>query len=209
MIKLIAVSYEDGWGFVEINQMCYLVKPPYKKYNKIVVEKPMVEKAILNYGFESVDEVHRGWNTLIKYLKNKMNEYHKGDNLLSQEELAQGLLELAPARALARYLDRIEKELIPNHRWDVSLTILTKIMCLEILQENSNKGLLQKTIDLIKSCHKSKEARERRLAELQNISSPSSNITEFSGDSQLARNYSQFARNYSQNVRERKSTFFF
>lgn len=133
MFKLIAISPDDGWAFVERNRRIVLVRPPYRSGNLANASVQVVEKAIYAYGFRSADQHFADWGSLIEFLRTPLTQ---APALISQREAFKELLSDAPPRILSSHLDRVEDELVPSRQWATAVSVLGLMLETEAMRTN-------------------------------------------------------------------------
>ncbi|MBF0509858.1 MAG: hypothetical protein HQK57_13155 [Deltaproteobacteria bacterium] len=124
-IELLAYFDLDGSAIVKIDFELLLVRPPFEKRHTIKINETMLDKAVLRFGFFSTEKMFPDWETLIQFLNAQVAEAHKARGVdLSKVDVSQDIIDLAPPEILDRYLDRIERELIPARRFDHAESVL-------------------------------------------------------------------------------------
>ena len=160
-IKVIAIAPNDGWAFIKTAEGIFLLRPPYISSNQTEVTQSDVEKALHLHGFEECDSSFDNKREVIGFLKDKYVESMKnrGIELPSPDELKE-LLKYATDDALLRFLERAEKELIPDGKRKAARSIALDIMKLE--KAKSNPKIYDKALSVFDKCDQA----ERGMAEL-------------------------------------------
>jgi hypothetical protein len=141
MLELLAVAQEDGWAFVRVMDVTCLVRPPYKKSNVLGVDDAAVETALAKHGFVAPidDRTFGDWAALVARLNQQVLQSRSAAGR-PVPELGAGeeLLEVAPREVLAGFLDRVECELLPEHRLDHAANLLTAMLKLPAVRKDAN-----------------------------------------------------------------------
>jgi len=147
-IKIIAIAPNDGWGFIEKEEIIFLLRPPYTTSNQIEASSKVVENAIHKYGFVECDSTFSSMREVVRFLKETFVRLMKeqGIGTPSSEEL-RGLLKYATDDVLLEYLKKTEKELIPEGKLDAAEAIALELMKLEKVK--NDKGMLEMCRDLL------------------------------------------------------------
>jgi len=130
MLKLEAIYPAEGTAIVRADGKLRLLRPPFLLSECPVLPEDAVGDAILHHGFFAAHEGFADWEEAIAYLNQQAIEFRRGAGRPAPAEVPAGeLLELAPIEVLERFLDRTEKELIPqghfDHAQDLLLALLT------------------------------------------------------------------------------------
>lgn len=130
MLKLEAIYPAEGTAIVRADQTLRLLRPPYLLSECPVLPEDAVGDAILHHGFFAAQEEFAGWDEAIAHLNRAALEFRQAAGSPVPDEVpTRELLELAPVEVLGRFLDRAEKELIPqghfDHAQDFLLALLT------------------------------------------------------------------------------------
>jgi|GEM_PF-4319881 hypothetical protein len=138
MITLLAGDLADGWAYVKQEEQFYVIRPPYRHWCKTTIDEHTIEKAVADYGFEVLEGEFENWDGLIGFLKVQFVKTRKerGHSIPDRVRMSE-LIQKAPKDILWRYLDRIEKELIPNGEWDATLSLLTDLMNADNVKQDS------------------------------------------------------------------------
>lgn len=160
MFELLAAAFEDGWAFVKCEREILLVRPPYHRSQGISkVPESTIEKAVHAYGFTVTKKSFPDWPSLIAFLRERLVETRRAHGRATpQTETILELVDYAPRDILENYLDRIESELLPNREWDAVFTLLTKLISVEAIKNDSL--LFDRTVNLLKKCQKLKKQTE-------------------------------------------------
>ena len=158
MLRLLAASHGDGWAYVRSLDGVYLVRPPYTKANRARVDDRTIQKAVATYGFCADERPFPDWKALISYLNQKVAESRRlDDEEVAQRSLGEEYLQVAPPEDLHHFLDRLERELLPDRKLDQAERVLLGM--LRIPDIRGNQELVARALDLLETV-----ARERREA---------------------------------------------
>ncbi|MBN2207944.1 MAG: hypothetical protein JW759_01420 [Candidatus Coatesbacteria bacterium] len=162
MLELLAIAAEDGWAYVRNETGIYLVRPPYAKSTRQFTDMHTVDKAVVGYGFTGMRKEFPGWEELIAFLREQIDASLKARGMeLARSGLGEEMLRLAPPDVLARFLDRVENELLPQHEWDHAENLLLAVLKLPVI--GADAELYRRTIDLLDANRdKRKKARQAR-----------------------------------------------
>ena len=151
MFRLLAIAPEDGWAFVRRDDELLLVKPPYSQRTLSRVEEVDLERSLSLQGFQAENRSFADWGSLIAHLQAEIVAAHeaRGQSEPASEDIRE-LIHFAPHYILSNYLDRIEKELIPNREWEPALDLLTFLLGVEAVR--SEATLYERTRRLLESC---------------------------------------------------------
>lgn len=156
-IKMIAIAPYDGWAFIIKEEQLYLLRPPYRAKDLVEVAEKDLENAVHKYGFQECDQAFNNLAETIGFLNEIYIESikKKGISLPDKEQL-QELLVYATEEILMGYLEKAEREFIPQRNLDAAESIALALLPLDKVIQNED--LFQKTIGILKRC---KEERER------------------------------------------------
>ncbi|HLP62753.1 MAG TPA: hypothetical protein VK186_28200 [Candidatus Deferrimicrobium sp.] len=156
-IKMIAIAPYDGWAFIIKEEQLYLLRPPYRSKDLLEVGEKDLENALHKYGFQEFDHAFNNLAETIDYLNEKYMEAmkRKGISLPDKEQLKE-LLEYATEEILVGYLEKAEREFIPQRNLDAAESIALALLPLEKVIQNED--IFQKTYAILNRC---KEERER------------------------------------------------
>jgi hypothetical protein len=156
-IKMIAIAPYDGWAFIIKEEQLYLLRPPYRSKDLLEVGEKDLKNALHKYGFQEFDHAFNNLAETIDYLNEKYIETmkRKGIPLPDKEQLKE-LLEYATEEILVGYLEKAEREFIPQRNLDAAESLALALLPLEKVIQNED--IFQKTIAILNRC---KEERER------------------------------------------------
>lgn len=172
MHDLLALSPDDGWAYVRVNERILLIRPPYRQATCVVVDEDAVEKAVGVHGFQAEEQCFPDWQELIVYLNNRVAAFYKqlGQDL-EKIDLTESMLEFASSDVIGAFLKRVEHELLPQRAWDHAERLLVRILKLPLLRDSS--VLNDTTIQLLEQTYTSRngggEARSRLLMNSTNL----------------------------------------
>ncbi len=148
MLRLRAAAWEDGYGVVEDGGALFLVRPPYRKANKVALPESDLEAAVSKQGFTATDQTFASWAALIEHLRRRFLDERKGQ--VPDSARIKKLVERAPADVVASYLDRIEGELLPRRQWRTANGVLAHLLRNPAVRQDTNlldriSALLERT----------------------------------------------------------------
>jgi hypothetical protein len=183
MIHVLATLPLDGCALVENEGRTFLVRPPYDATTRIEIQRDSIEKAITAHGFQASNEQFNTWSELIKYLKGLLTSTARPEDREALDDVAIRLLHRAPESVLARYLERIEHELVPAKELEAATRMLTVLIGLEPVK--ASPLLMDRALRLTGVCAQMTEKYVRKYREL---ATPSA--------TELARNHPLAAHQY-------------
>jgi hypothetical protein len=128
-LKLEAHSPVDGFGIVRVGSKLRLIRPPYSSASTPVLPEEALQDAVIRHGFFASAIEFANWRELIDYLN--------GQLVTARRSLGAGLpdsvdgtsiLEVAPREILEQFLDRVEKDIIPQRLFDHAEEFLLKLL---------------------------------------------------------------------------------
>jgi len=129
MLELLAISREDGWAFVRTDGNVHLIRPPYSGANRQTVPEDEVGAAVNKHGFSAASESFDTWKDLIGFLEEQVAESRAASGQdMSDAELGKTLLRDAPAEILYQFLERAEREWLPQGKWSALENMLLDIL---------------------------------------------------------------------------------
>lgn len=155
-IKMIAIAPYDGWAFIIKEEQLYLLRPPYRSKDLLEIGEKDLENTIHKYGFQECDHAFNNLTETIGFLNEKIIDAAKksGISLPDKEQLKE-LLEYASEEILMGYLEKAEREFIPQRNLDAAESIALALLPLDKVIQNKN--LFQKAIDILNRCKEEKE----------------------------------------------------
>jgi myo-inositol-1(or 4)-monophosphatase len=159
-IKMIAIAPYDGWAFIIKDEKLYLLRPPYRSADLVDVSKKDLANAVHKYGFQECSGAFNNLSETINFLDEKYVELMKkqGVSLPKQEEL-KSLLKYATDEILTEYLDKAEKEFIPQRNLDAAESIALELMRLEKVM--GNETMFNRSLDIIQKCKEERNKLDR------------------------------------------------
>jgi len=147
MLELLALAPADGWAFVRSDGRIRLVRPPYDQTTSSTVTERVVETAVLKHGFNRLGETKHfdSWQELIGFLNGTIREERSPEGL--EVGIGGRMLEYAPLDVLSGFLDRVERELLPSHKWEAAQSVLTAM--LELPRVRQDETLWTRATDLV------------------------------------------------------------
>ena len=164
-IEIIAISPNDGWAFITIEDKIFLLRPPYISSNQIEVLEKEVENAIYIHGFEKCNISHDNIKNVIRYLKKQYIKSKKNQNIsLPTSEQLRELLKFATDDVLLKYLERTKKELLPQGKLYEAESIAIELMRLGKVKNNNE--MLEMVITILEECRKRKTEKEKIVMQI-------------------------------------------
>jgi hypothetical protein len=118
-IKLEALSEAEGTGIARVDGTLRLVRPPYSSSNAPVLPEESVQDAIMRHGFSASKEEFPSWEDAIDYLNRQVVTVRQSLGKGAPATTPAGaILDVAPPEILAKFLDRVETEMIPRRMFD-------------------------------------------------------------------------------------------
>jgi hypothetical protein len=118
-MKLEAVSPAEGIGIVRTGQTLRLIRPPYSFADAPIVTEESLQDAIIHHGFSACAAEFAGWEEAIAYLNQQATAARRSLGKDIPDSIPGGaILDVAPPEVLARFLDRVEKEIIPQRLFE-------------------------------------------------------------------------------------------
>lgn len=166
MLEILALIPEEGWALVRDGNRTLLIRPPYTLAGRRTVDADEVGRAISAHGFSvpTAQSQFAGWSSLVTYLNAQVEQSRaQQGQALEAVGLGERLLPHAPAPVLQRFLDRIERELLPHSAcWDAANRLLLAMLPLPRVRESTE--LNQRAIDLLSRVLAAEAARKAALS---------------------------------------------
>lgn len=133
-LRLEALSPPDGIGIIRAGQTLRLVRPPYSLAESPVLAEDSLQDAILKHGFFASQREFEDWHGAIDFLKRQVVESRRVVGREIPESISNNdILDVAPVEVLNDFLDRVERELIPQRLFDHAenfvLAVLASTAC--------------------------------------------------------------------------------
>lgn len=198
MLRILAVTPEDGWAYVRSGDEIHLLRPPYTKSTTARVNEDAVAKAITAYGFSASEQECQDWKEVVFFL-NQLVADSRDD--LDASGHGEAFLELATREDLVIFLDRVETELLPGHKWEHAENVLIALLKLQQIQQDSD--LLTRTTTLMQNTY---EGRTRAQRDRQQLATGGTDTNALFP--RVAKQYGQtVVTNYADNVRQQHQIF--
>ena len=166
MIQTVAVSYEDGWAYVRLDQRLYLIYPPYSSVGLTPADERTVERAIGTLGFSFLEREFRGWQELVSFLHDRVVEARRERGRdVAESAPGREFLRVAPAEELRNFLNRVESELIPQQKLEHAENLLLAMLTTPEVQDH--RDITKRAAELMQRVHDHRgqvEDEKRRLA---------------------------------------------
>lgn len=116
MIRIIAYTREEGYVFFEEDEAFYFTRPPYREFEPQATDKGEHLVRCYDYCAGGSEDILQGRNALSTWIGAKREQYasESPSEKRSPEERFSILVTSAPPYILERYLNRLEKEIIPR-----------------------------------------------------------------------------------------------
>lgn len=124
-----AMSPAEGIGIIRCGQSLRFVRPPYTLAGSHVLAEDSLQDAILKHGFSSSDKQFQTWEEVIAFLNEAAAAFRRALGKEIPEEIpGQDIIDIAPPEVLNAFLDRIEKDLIPQRLFDHAEGLLLALL---------------------------------------------------------------------------------
>lgn len=118
-IKLEAISPLEGIGIIRTDHSLRLIRPPYLLHESSVLNEETLRDAIVRHGFSGSGIEFISWEDAITFLNEQVIVSRRSLGKAIPEHISgTEILNVAPPEVLNAYLDRIERELIPQSLFD-------------------------------------------------------------------------------------------
>src|SRR5581483_375049 len=197
-LKLEAISRTEGIGILRVGKTLRLMRPPYRSADTPVLPEGSVEDAVLRHGFSYSERQFESWQTVIKYLNDGVREARRaiGQGILD-EISADTIFQATPPEVLEHFLDRVEKELIPQHLYDEADDFLLAALSNPISDKNSE--FKKRAVSLLQ---KGKIARKRWELDQNEMASRDIRFVSLEQRGEL-----EFSSRLAETIRERGCVF--
>jgi hypothetical protein len=163
MIELLALAPEDGWAFVRSDGRIRLLRPPYGKRVHPEVAESEVARAVAVEGFEAADARFEDWTSIFAYLEKRFLASRPEPRREVTPEVVERILRHAPPDALEGFLDRIERELLPDGQWAPASTLL---MCFLAVESTAAAPFRARAWQLLRRCQEEQFEAGKHLKDL-------------------------------------------
>jgi hypothetical protein len=127
-MRIVAEAYEDGYAIVQDGSSYYIVRPPYRKSDRFVVDEDSVSRAITLHGFRPAGLEFPGWAAVISHLRNTLVERHHAAGHAPDSARIKRLARRAPLPTVEGWLGRITSELLPAGKWAAARELLAELV---------------------------------------------------------------------------------
>ncbi len=137
MLELLAYAPEDGWAYIREDGEVRLVRPPYTFSTSQIADEHAMETAIQRFGFFPPDKkrTFSSYHELINFFKKEIvRSWKESGKELPETVDLQRSLKLSSVEVLTRFLDKIEKELLPTQKWEHAKNLLTNMLTIPKVQ---------------------------------------------------------------------------
>jgi hypothetical protein len=163
MIELLALAPEDGWAFVRSDGRIRLLRPPFGKRVHPEVAESEVARAVAVEGFEAADSRFEDWPSIFAYLEERFLASRPEPRGEVTPEVVERILSHAPPEALEGYLDRVDRELLPDGQWAPASTLL---ICFLAVDSPDVAPFRMRAWQLLKRCQAAQLEAGQRLRDL-------------------------------------------
>ncbi len=166
-LKLEAVSLMEGIGIIRSGQTLRLVRPPYMLSDAPALAEESLQDALLRHGFNASREQFNNWDDAIAFLNQQAVTVRRSLGKEIPDAIpAKDILDVAPPEVVSRFLDRVEREIIPqclfDHAEDLLLAVLTNRTC------SCQPGVGARAAGLLQRNKEARKKAEVRISELAN-----------------------------------------
>lgn len=150
-IKMVALAPFDGWAFIIKEKEFFLLRPPYHTRDLVKSSESDLAVAVNRYHFRECNTSFKNIPEAVQFLKETYAQEMKkmGFELPEPEEL-KALLEFASEEILTGYLDKMEREFIPNRCLDAAESLALELLRLERIKQDA--ALFNRTVEIIGKC---------------------------------------------------------
>ena len=129
-LKFEALSPAEGIGIIRSGQTLRLVRPPYASHDTPILAEESVQDAILRHDFSASREEFENWEDAIAFLNQQAVAARRSVGKDIPNSIpGRDILDVAPPEVLSTFLDRVERDIIPqrlfDHAEDFLLALLT------------------------------------------------------------------------------------
>ena len=140
-LKVEALSPMEGVAIIRIGGTLRLIRPPYKLRDCPELPDGSAQDAILKHGFLVSEQQFASWDQAIDYLNHHADESRRAvGNLIPDSIAGRDILELAPQEVLDDFLNRVERELIPQRLFDHAENFLLTLLESDVLARHPELG---------------------------------------------------------------------
>lgn len=163
MIEIVAVSYEDGWAYVRLEEGLCLIHPPYHRSGAIPADERTIEKAVGTLGFSVLAREFQSWHELVSFLHDGVAEARRQcGREVAEAAPGKEFLRLAPVEDLSHFLDRVESELIPQGKLEHAENILLAMLTTPEAQDHRDITIRAAQLMQTVSGHRAQAEEDRR-----------------------------------------------
>jgi hypothetical protein len=155
-LRLEAICAPEGTAIVRDGETLRLLRPPYTRLSSPVLPEESIHDAILRHGFTSAHEEFATWEQVIDFLNQQVVEARRELGKDIPDTVPGGIIDVAPEEVVLDFLDRIERDLIPQGKLDHADNLLFAVLTSRILMNCPNLGM--RAADLLR---RSRAARDR------------------------------------------------
>lgn len=164
-IRLEALSATDGTGIFRKEGTIRLLRPPYRLQDSPVLPEESLHNAIARFGFSPSTQEFSSWPQAIEYLNRKTVESRQAiAKELPDAIRGADIIEDAPEEVLRDFLERVDKELIPQRLFDEAENFL--LVFLGSSAMTSHPDLAKRAADLFQLTMSKRRQTEVLMSEL-------------------------------------------
>ncbi len=166
MIAVLALDRSDGWVFARDGEQILLLRPPYRLSEAHVVSETVVARSVTHHGYVACDRVLATWAEVVAFARGEVARQRAAEGRpLPEEGVGRAFLRNAPASTVERFLERIQRELVPREDFDMAAKILQAIQ-IESPRVQESTDLARRTAVLLEEVLRKREERlERHIRE--------------------------------------------
>jgi hypothetical protein len=165
-LRLEAFSPTQGFGIFRVDEGLTLVRPPYRSMAKVRIDEQGLGDAISKYGFHSSKVEFTSWDDAIRFLKEQVVQSHRAAGREIPDKISlKEVVKLAPPEVLAKYLAKVDADLIKQGHFDSAEDFLITFLSSDVLRQYPELG--QQAADLLA---KNREARTNAESQTEQLS---------------------------------------
>jgi hypothetical protein len=163
--ELEAACPAEGIGIVRSRGTLRLVRPPYALSDAAVLPEESLQDAIARHGFHAARQQFASWEEVIAFLESETVSARRSVGKMIPDSIAaKDILDVAPLDVLTRFLDRVEREVIPQRLFEQAEDFL-----LALLESNAPSRYPQtsnRAVELLKNNHAQRRRAEAGVSTL-------------------------------------------
>jgi hypothetical protein len=129
LISVLALDRRDGWVFAKEGERIVLLRPPYRLDEAERVSESVVARSVTHDGYDAYDREFPEWAEVVQFVRGEVARQRAADGHAPTDENAgRAFLRSAPKSTINRFLERVEKELIPRGELNDAAKILRAVL---------------------------------------------------------------------------------